>query len=40
MIALDLNANYRFGGKEDLSNAATDIDTDTVTLGGAVRVSF
>jgi hypothetical protein len=39
-IAIDINGNYRFGSKEELSDSTTNIDTDTVTLGGAVRISF
>jgi hypothetical protein len=39
-VAIDLNGNYRFGSTEDLENSDTNIDTDTVTFGGAVRVSF
>lgn len=37
-IHLDVYGQYRFGSSKDLENEATDIDTDTVYLGAAVRV--
>ncbi len=39
-IYLDVNANYRFETWDDLSEEGKDIDTDTVTFGAALRVSF
>lgn len=39
-LNLDINANYRFETWDDLSDEAQDIDTDTVTLGAAVRLVF
>ncbi|HBA85252.1 MAG TPA: hypothetical protein DCZ95_14285 [Verrucomicrobia bacterium] len=39
-LFLDLNANYRFEEWDDLREEGTEIDTDTVTLGGAVRIGF
>jgi len=39
-IFLDLNANYRFNDKTDLSGSETDIDTDTVFFGVAIRIGF
>ena len=39
-VHLDINANYRFNDKADLSNDASDIDTDTVFLGAALRLEF
>lgn len=39
-VHLDINANYRFNDKADLSNDALDIDTDTVFLGAALRLEF
>lgn len=37
---LDLNVNYRFVGTTDLSDEHRNIDTDTMTLGAAVRFEF
>jgi hypothetical protein len=39
-ISLDINANYRFENWDDLSEEGTDIDSDTITLGAAVRFGF
>lgn len=39
-IHLDLHALYRFEKWDNLSESGTDIDTDTVTLGAAVRFGF
>lgn len=39
-LYLDINANYRFQNFSDLSASGTDIDTDTVTLGAAVRLEI
>lgn len=39
-IFIDLNANYRFDEWNDLNESNEDIDTDTVTLGLAVRLEF
>lgn len=39
-LYLDLNANYRFSGSKSWSELEQDIDTDTVFLGGAVRLGF
>jgi len=39
-IFLDISASYRFSNKEQLKDKETDIDTDTVFLGAAVRLGF
>jgi len=39
-LFLDISANYRFNDKADLHNSATDIDTDTIFLGAAVRIAL
>lgn len=39
-IHLDLHALYRFEKWDNLNDSATDVDTDTVTLGAAVRVAL
>jgi hypothetical protein len=39
-LFLDLSANYRFNDTAELGNRDTDIDTDTVFLGAALRVAF
>lgn len=39
-IYLDISANYRFNDSVQLENDDTDIDTDTVFLGAAVRFGF
>jgi hypothetical protein len=39
-IYLDLNANYRFEQWGDLRDVAENIDTDTVTLGAALRMEL
>ncbi len=36
-VFVDISANYRFNDTEELENDETDIDTDTVFLGAAVR---
>lgn len=37
---LDVSANYRFNDSEELENERTDIDTDTVFLGAALRFAL
>lgn len=39
-IHLDLHAIYRFETWDDLRADDTDVDSDTVTLGAAVRIAF
>ena len=39
-LFLDINANYRFENWDDLSDEGSEIDSDTVTLGAAVRLEF
>lgn len=39
-IYLDVSANYRFNDSADLDGDDSDIDTDTVFLGAAVRFSL
>lgn len=39
-IYLDIYGNYRFNDSADFDNEATDIDTDTVFLGAAVRFAL
>ncbi len=39
-IYLDINANYRFESTDDLEAEVDNIDTDTVTLGAALRIEF
>lgn len=39
-IYLDVSANYRFNDSADLDGDESDIDTDTVFLGAAVRFSL
>lgn len=39
-IYLDISANYRFSEKTELKDSETDIDTDTIFLGAAVRIGF
>lgn len=39
-LSLDIHAVYRFEAWNDLSAEDRDIDTDTVTLGAALRLSF
>lgn len=39
-IYLDIYGLYRFNDKAELDNDRTDIDTDTVFLGTAVRIGF
>lgn len=39
-ISLDINLNYQFSEYEGLDPIREDIDTDTVTLGAAVRISL
>jgi hypothetical protein len=36
-VFVDISANYRFNDTGELDNSETDIDTDTVFLGAAVR---
>ena len=40
ILHLDINANYRFENWDDLSTEGKSVDTDTVTLGAAVRLAF
>ncbi|MDA0323086.1 MAG: hypothetical protein O2923_10280 [Verrucomicrobia bacterium] len=39
-VRLDLNANYRFDNIEDISAAVDNVDTDTVTIGAAIRIDI
>jgi hypothetical protein len=39
-IRLDVHAIYRFETWDSLNEESTDIDTDTITLGAALRFSF
>jgi hypothetical protein len=39
-VFVDISANYRFNDSAELDNEATDIDTDTVFLGAAVRFAL
>ena len=39
-LYLDINANYRINDLDDFSEENTNIDTDTITLGAAVRVQL
>lgn len=39
-IYLDIHALYRFEEWGDLENSNTDIDTDTITLGAAIRIAL
>ncbi len=39
-LYLDINANYRFDKFREIDDAFSDIDTDNVTLGAAVRIGF
>lgn len=39
-LYLDINGTYRFESFGDLDEDETNIDTDTVTLGAAVRIQF
>lgn len=36
----DIYGNYRFNDKTELDNEETDVDTDTVFLGAAIRVTL
>jgi hypothetical protein len=36
-VFVDISANYRFNDTDDLKNNESDIDTDTIFLGAAVR---
>ena len=40
ILHLDINANYRFENWGDLSTDGKSVDTDTITLGAAVRLAF
>jgi hypothetical protein len=40
ILHLDINANYRFENWDALSTEGQSINTDTVTLGAAVRLAF
>ena len=37
-VYIDISGNYRFNEQEDLKNTATDIDTDTIFFGAALRL--
>lgn len=37
-LLVDIFGQYRFESEKDLDDSATDIDTDTVFLGGAIRL--
>ena len=37
---LDINANYRFNSLDDIADVGERIDTDTVTLGAAIRIDI
>ncbi len=39
-LYLDIYGQYRFKDRADLKNEDTDIDLDTIFLGGALRLSF
>ena len=39
-LNLDIYANYRFNDKAQFEDSDTDIDTDTVFLGAALRLAF
>lgn len=39
-IIFDINANYRADSFSDIKGAKGDIDGETVTLGGAIRIGF
>jgi len=39
-LFLDISANYRFCDTSDIDKESTDIDTDTVFLGAALRFGF
>jgi hypothetical protein len=39
-VFLDLNVNYRFAKTTNLSDVAENVDTDTMTLGAALRLAF
>ena len=39
-LSLDINANYRWEEWKGLGDAVEAIDTDTITLGAAVRLTF
>jgi hypothetical protein len=39
-IHLDISANYRFNDKAEFDNGDTNIDTDTIFLGAAVRLAM
>jgi hypothetical protein len=39
-LHLDINANYRFENWDSLNDRNKDIDSDTVTLGAAVRLAW
>jgi hypothetical protein len=40
ILRLDINANYRFENWDSLSDHTQDIDSNTLTLGAAVRLDF
>lgn len=39
-LFLDINANYRFNEWEEIKTVDEDTNTDTITLGAAVRIEF
>jgi hypothetical protein len=40
MLSLDINANYRWEDWKDLGDVVEDLDTDTITLGAGIRLTF
>ena len=40
MLNIDINANYRFEKWDDLSTEGKEVNTDTITLGAAARLTF
>ena len=39
-LSLDINANYRWEDWKDLGDTLEEIDTDTITLGAGLRLTF
>lgn len=39
-LRLDINANYHFSEWKGINEIASDIESDTITLGAALRLSF
>ena len=40
MLNIDINANYRFEKWDDLSTEGKEVNTDTITIGAAARLTF